>query len=422
MTSVAHAVRADVHAPAPSTRLRRIALLGVGQVGSAVAALVAEREREIDISAGLVRDTLRDRPHARGLRLTSDACRALDGDPDLAIEALGGREPARTLVLTALERGIPVATANKSLLAAHGDELLDAAARVRLPLRYEAAVLAGVPFLGTFARRTLARDVTSFCGIVNGTTNFILSRMTDERTGFDAALAEAQRRGYAEPDPANDVNGTDAAEKLCVLARHFGDWSIRPDELETSGISPIQSGDIRAAEDLGGALKPVVLGEWRAGDLSAFAGPAFVPSTHPLARVNGVENAVVLRNRWSGDLTFAGPGAGPVVTAATLLDDAAEIFAGCPAEASRVWKPVRASAPTTGWFVRLSGEKLPDETAVADLLSAYGIWLRRTAARQDATGRWFLTHAAKQGQIADGLRALERATGCETFRARILEA
>jgi homoserine dehydrogenase len=423
MTSVLHAARAHVHAPAPAARPRRIALLGVGQVGSAVAALVSEREDEISISSGLVRDTRRQRPHARHVRLTSNVRHALEGDPDLAIEALGGLEPARGLVLSALERGIPVVTANKSLLAAHGDELLDAAAHGGVPLRYEAAVLAGVPFLGAFARRSLARDVTSLSGIVNGTTNFIVSRMADDRAGFGAALADAQRRGYAEPDPANDVNGIDAAEKLCVLARHFGDWSVRPADIDTAGISEIESGDIQAAADLGGALKPVVFAEWSTGELSAFAGAAFVSAAHPLARVNGVQNAIVVRNRLSGDLTFAGPGAGPAVTAATLLDDAAEIFAGCPADTARTWKQTRASAPATGWFVRLSGDNLPDETAVADLLSAYGVWVRRTAERRsDTSSRWFLTHRTGQARIADALRALERAAGCGTFAARILEA
>jgi homoserine dehydrogenase len=422
MTSVVQTARAPVHAPALSTRPRRIALLGVGRVGSAVAALVGEREDEVGVSVGLVRDTLRDRPHVTLLNLTSDVRHVLDDDPDLAIEALGGLEPARTLVLTALERRIPVVTANKSLLAAHGDELLDAAGAAGVPLRYEAAVLAGVPFLGAFARRSLARDVTSFSGIVNGTTNFIVSRMAEDRADFAAALADAQRRGYAEPDPASDVNGVDAVEKLCVLARHFGDWSVRPGDVETAGIASLGSGDIQAAADLGGALKPVVFAEWATGDLSAYAGPAFVPPAHPLARVAGVQNAVVLQNRLSGDLIFAGPGAGPVVTAATLLDDAAEVFGGCPAEIPRTWKHSTAAAPTSGWFVRLAGERLPDEAAVADLLSAYGIWVRRTSERRgDTPARWFLTHHAAPARIAAALRELERAAGCETFRARILE-
>jgi homoserine dehydrogenase len=360
MTMVAEAVRGEVRAPVDSIR---IALLGLGQVGGAVAALVRDSglNDRFTIACGLVRDVRRERPDAAHLRLTSDTRDALTDDPHVVIEALGGLEPARTLVVDALERGIPVVTANKSLLAAHGRELLDLSARLGVPFRYEAAVLAGVPFLGTFARRPLARRVCGVCGIVNGTTNFILSKMADQRVKLDIALREAQRRGYAEPDPRNDLNGIDAAEKLTVLLHHFGDWNIRTSEIATDGISGITENEIRAAAELGGTIKPIVYADWSEGTLTAFCGPAFVPGVHPLARVNGVQNAVLLRKA-SGDLFFAGPGAGPEVTAGTLLDDASEIaWSGTPlprrpqSEDSRhrVWRAAVPKAPASDCFIRL---------------------------------------------------------------------
>jgi homoserine dehydrogenase len=432
MTTVADAVRAEPHAlvfspDAPA----RITLLGVGQVGGALAALARTPQvaRRFRVTSGLVRDTARERPNAADVPLTSNLRHAIGSDTDIVVEALGGLEPARTLVLEALERRIPVVTANKSLLAAHGDALLDAAADAGVSLRYEAAVLAGVPFLGTFARRSLARDVTGLCGIVNGTTNFVLSRMADERSGFASALAEAQARGYAEPDPSNDVRGVDAAEKLCVLVRHFGDWSISPSALETLGIEDITADDIAAAEDLGGVLKPAVFADWRAGELSAFAGPAFLSASHPLARVDGVRNAVLLSGRSSGELLFAGPGAGPDVTAATLLDDAEEIAddaagrAGASAgRCRRTWKRAAPLSPVTGWFVRVAGDELSDAAAIADRLSSHGVTVRRTLERDGLrTRRWFLTGGCAHARITNALRALSSAAGCRAASIRVLE-
>jgi homoserine dehydrogenase len=431
MSTVVDAVHNGVqaHVFAPSAPIR-IALLGVGQVGGALAGLLQEPALScrFNLSSGLVRDLARPRPHATGVPLTATLSQALGENPDVVVEVLGGLEPARTLILQAIERRIPVVTANKSLLAAHGDELLDAASTGGVPLRYEAAVLAGVPFLGTFANRSLARDITGVCGIVNGTTNFILSEMFEHRTDFATALAEAKRRGYAEPNPANDVNGVDAVEKLCVLLRHFGDWSVAPASISVEGIDGLLMGDLTAAREFDGILKPVVQANWHDDKLSAFAGPAFVPVSHLLARVHGVQNAVVLRNRTAGDLFFAGPGAGPTVTAATVLDDVTEVAARggdvrAGGSAGRPWKRASPDRPTTEWFVRLSGERLPEPTDIADLLASYGVWLRRTSESRCDGGEqiWLLTHRCTEHQIADALARLASAVPCRTFRVRVLE-
>jgi homoserine dehydrogenase len=321
-----------------------------------------------------------------------------------------------------------VVTANKSLLAAHGDELLGAARVARVPFRYEAAVLAGVPFLGTFTNRPLARRVVGLAGIVNGTTNFVLSRMRDHHAEIGAALAEARRRGYAEPDPANDVAGVDAAEKLCVLLRHFGEWSVQPSDLAATGIDSLQAADIRAAAEFGGVIKPLVWADWRNGAVAAFVGPAFVGRSHALGGVDAVQNAVLLRHSRSGDLFFAGPGAGPPVTAATLLDDVTEVTSiGNPVDGRDTavgWKRVKPTAPSTGWMLRLAGRCLPESTAIADLLSAYGVRLRRTSetVRDASESVWLLTHPCSDGQIADAVTAVGAAARCRTFRIRVIES
>jgi homoserine dehydrogenase len=418
MSTVVEAVRAKARVrTGPRSAAVRIALLGVGHVGGAVAALLRTNPLagRFTITSGLVRDITRSRPNAAHVSLTCDPAAALHGDPDLVIEVLGGLEPARTLVMNAIERRIPVVTANKSLLAAHGGELLAAAARYGVPFRYEAAVLAGVPFLGTFDRRPLARAITGASGIVNGTTNFILSKMSVEGTRFNAALHEAQQCGYAEPDPSNDINGTDAAEKLCVLMRHFCGSSVFPAQLERVGIETISPEDLRAARELGGALKPVVHAQWNAGECSAFTGPAFVPNSHPLSRIDGVQNAVLLRNASRGNLLFAGPGAGPDVTAATLLDDAIEIVEECrPAQpAIETTRSMFVKPAETGWFVRI-----PHALDERDRLSLFGIAVQRAVV--EAGQSVVLTHSCEREQFSSALRELERRAGCAVSAFRVL--
>ena len=307
----------------------RIGLLGVGLVGSAVARVAAARSqtinRPIHVTAGLVRNlSAPGRPDT--VALTADGLAVLDTNPDVVVEVLGGLEPARTLVLEALARGIPVVTANKSLLAHHGDEILEAAAVNGVPVRYEAAVIAGVPFLGTFARRPFASTFTTLTGIVNGTTNYILSAMAEEGLELAVALAEAQRRGFAEPDPSKDIDGVDAAEKLVILIRQFFGVRVAPGDVETTGIRNVTTADLERAHERGGTLKSLAFASWRPGQLTACVKPTFVPATHPLAGLRGASNGILLQDGSGRELTFTGPGAGPEVTAVTILDDVIELL------------------------------------------------------------------------------------------------
>lgn len=400
-----------------------IALLGCGNVGSAFAALAQGEPatRQVRITHVLVRDCRRPRP-----TLQADAARIDNGTavfatpPDVLVELLGGIEPARSLVVEALHRGIPVVTANKSLLAAHGAELRDVAARTATPLLYEAAVIAGVPFLGTFGRRPHAASVTSLAGIANGTSNYILTRARDARCGIDVPLADAQRLGYAEPDPSKDIDGIDAAEKLIVLLQHFATVDTHAPSLETTGIRSIDATDIDHAGELGGTIKPVIWADW-SGRLQAFAGPAFIPSRHVLAPVDGAENAIVLTGP-RGRLVFRGPGAGPDVTAATVMDDVFEAATTSRPIAFPTLEPVEPAAPETGWFLTLAAAQLPRGVEVADLLASHGIYLRR--ASETMVGRRSfaaLTWPAPRPKIESALRALAAAAGCETKLFRALE-
>ena len=430
MTTVFAAVPAHLHETARrSTRPEvRIALLGLGNVGGAVAELASQpivSGARLSISAALVRDLQRRRAvDTSRIPLTVDPEAALASDPDVVVEVLGGLEPARSIVVKALSRGIPVVTANKTLLATHGDELLETSARTGTPLLYEASVLAGVPFLGTFARRRFAREVTAVAGIVNGTSNFILSRMSAERVAFSAALADAQRAGYAEPDPAKDIDGDDAVEKLCVLLRHFGGWSVAAGQIEKSGIADIELQDLQHAVSFDGFIRPVIAASWNGDRLAAYAGPAFVNASSPLARVSGVQNAVSVTTRWTGDLFFSGPGAGPTVTAATILDDVAEAqHLAAPGIAATRVAPACA-AIDSGWFVRLTGSDITSRPDGGSLLASLGVRLRRISAISSREGRqrqWLLTHPCAREHLAAALDVVAARCECTPWSIRAID-
>jgi len=403
-----------------------VALLGFGCIGSAVARLASACPDHFRLSGALVRHPDRSRPDAPAtpFSLTGDPDVLLARRPDVIVEVLGGLEPARTIVRDALERGIPVVTANKSLVAAHGDELLDVSARTGTPFLYEASVLAGVPFLGAFGARPHVAAVTRLAGIVNGTSNFILTRMDAAGVDCSAALADAQRHGYAEPDPRNDLAGIDAAEKLVVLLRHFGLGTTASGDFEVTGIERMRALDMGLARQLAGAVKPIVWAERYSTGVRAFVGPAFVPAAHRLSRIAGVENGIHLE-KTSGELFFSGPGAGPAPTAATILDDVIAAAAAPRARPSRRRvSPTRCKVetPETGWFVRISGSMLPAGGEIADLLAAQGVWVRRTSAPDTAREhRGLLTFACSRRRLEWALDALAQTAGCETFAMRALE-
>jgi homoserine dehydrogenase len=388
--------------PAPhSLKTIRIGVLGLGQVGQAVARLAADRTAtahagiRFHVEQALVRDVDKPRRCPAPARVTANVPAFLRGNYDVVVEALDAVEPARTIVARLLSRGTPVVSANKALVAEHRDHLASIAAERGAAFRYEATALSAVPFIGTLAARPLVASVDRVLAIVNGTSNFILSSLADGAT-FDRALTSAQERGYAEPDPSRDLDGLDAADKLTLLTALFGWGRLTRDALDVSGIRRVTAQDLAAARSIGGTIKAVVSAERDASGVRAFVGPVFLPSTEPLASLSGALNGIRLDGRHVSNLFFSGPGAGPDVTAATLLDDAIEAAAaGRKAEAPKnvpsrhAVRPVFPAAPATPWFLRVTCPGvLPSAAAVANLVSAAGLPVERVADHASGDTRW----------------------------------
>jgi homoserine dehydrogenase len=292
-----------------------IGLLGHGTVGAAFAQLLEARAGEIEAITGL-------RPELRGVltRSRGDFEEIVAGC-DLVVEVMGGLDPARDYVLRAMAAGRHVVTANKQLLSQHGEELWAAAREHGVQLRFEAAVAGVVPVIRVLQESLAAAHVDRLHGIVNGTTNFILTRMAETGATYEQALAEAQRLGYAEADPTEDVNGKDAAAKMAILARLAFNTPVHLDQVLYEGIEQITADDMEYARDLGLGLKLIGTAERVDGGLSVRVHPAFLYGGHPLASVNGPFNAVTIESQAITEITLSGPGAGGPQTASAVLGD-----------------------------------------------------------------------------------------------------
>jgi homoserine dehydrogenase len=293
----------------------RIGLLGHGTVGTAFADLIETRAGEVEAVTGL-------RPELTGVltRSRGDFEEILAGS-DLIVEVIGGLEPAREYVLRAMAAGKHVVTANKQLLSQHGEELWACARENDVQLRFEAAVAGVVPVIRVLQESLAAAHVDRLHGIVNGTTNFILTRMAETGASYEDALAEAQRLGYAEADPTDDVNGKDAAAKMAILARLAFNTPVHLDQVLYEGIEHLTADDMEYARDLGLGLKLIGTAERVDGGLSVRVHPAFLYAGHPLASVSGPFNAVTIESQAITEITLSGPGAGGPQTASAVLGD-----------------------------------------------------------------------------------------------------
>jgi len=293
----------------------RIGLLGHGTVGAAFAELLDARGGQVEAATGL-------RPELTGVltRSRGDFEEILAGS-DLIVEVIGGLEPARDYVLRAMAAGKHVVTANKQLLSQHGEELWACARENDVQLRFEAAVAGVVPVIRVLQESLAAAHVDRLHGIVNGTTNFILTRMAETGASYDDALAEAQRLGYAEADPTDDVNGSDAAAKMAILARLAFNTPVHLDQVLYEGIEHLTADDMEYARDLGLGLKLIGTAERVDGGLSVRVHPAFLYAGHPLASVSGPFNAVTIESQAITEITLSGPGAGGPQTASAVLGD-----------------------------------------------------------------------------------------------------
>ena len=379
---------------------------------------------ELELVKVAVRDLSRDRPFPAEYA-TDDLESVVDHpDVDLVVEVMGGIEPAGDLILRALAAGKPVVTANKALIAERGPEIFEAASAAGVSILFEAAVGGGIPLIRPLSESLAGERLDRILGIVNGTTNYILSAMDSEGASYADVLAEAQRLGYAEADPTADVGGGDAAAKATILAGlAFGVW-VEEAAVHTEGIDGIDTQDIDFARDLGYCVKLLAVAESIDSGVSVRVHPTLVPLDHPLANVRGAHNAVFVEGPDIGDLLFMGPGAGGGPTATAVLGDvidaARDLLAGTRV-ATRVKLGAGSIVPfgeiSSKWYIRLEVADAPGVLAqIAGAFGEHGVSIMSVwqDGRGDDATLLLVTHdapeAAHQAAVAalDGLDAVKQ--------------
>jgi homoserine dehydrogenase len=411
-----------------------VGLLGYGNVGAAFTRLIDSQSEAIALRIGhelrvtriAVRDVAKKRPDSvladAGTRLSGDAASIVE-DPsiDIIVELIGGIEPARSLILTALQGGKPVVTANKELLASVGAELLSAAEKGGVDLFYEASVAGAIPLVRLLNDSLAGERIVRVMGIVNGTTNYMLTSMSEEGCDYAAALAEAQELGYAEPDPTADVEGLDARAKAAILAGIAFDADVVASDVHTEGITAIGASDIAFARKLGYVIKLLAVAE-RVDDgptpaVAVRVHPAMVPREHPLASVRGAFNAVFVEGVTAGELMVYGRGAGGMATASAVLGDVVaaahhrrEETRGRAVRRERVEvRPI--SELRTQYYLTLDVKDQPGVLAtVARVFGEHHVSIR--SMEQIGLGNGarlvFITHTAREADVQATLAAMAR--------------
>lgn len=403
-----------------------VALLGGGTVGSQVARLILEQSDDLAARTGAplelvgvaVRDASRPREGVPAELLTDDATALAARGSDIVVEVMGGIEPARTLILQAMAAGSSVVTANKALLAADGATLYAAAAAHGVDLYFEASVAGAIPLLRPL-RESLAGDrVVKVLGIVNGTTNFILSKMDEEGADYADVLAEAQQLGYAEADPTADVGGLDAAAKAAILAELAFHTRVTFDDVSCEGITGVTAADVAAARDMGFVIKLLAVAE-RTEDgrgVIVRVHPTMVPRSHPLASVRDAFNAVFIEAESAGEMMFYGRGAGGAPTASAILGDVVAVARNLrsgghgPRESTYADLEIRGiDQARTRYYVNLDVADRPGVLAtVARAFSDNGVSIQvvRQEGHGDDAGLIVRTHLAQDGDLSQTIEAL----------------
>ncbi len=405
-----------------------VVVLGGGTVGTQVVRLLEEHADDLAARVGArlevtgvgVRDVSRTRPGIRADLLTADLPALLDTDPDLVVELMGGIDPAKDLILRALTGGAAVVTANKALIATEGADLHAAAREAGVDLYYEAAVAGAIPLLRPL-RESLAGDrIRRVLGIVNGTTNYILSQMDSSGASFADALAEAKALGYAEADPTADIEGLDAAAKTAILASLAFHTRVVLDDVDVQGISAVSAADVTAAQEMGCTIKLLAIAE-RLTDrgtegVSVRVHPTLVPRTHPLAGVRDSFNAVYIEADAAGQVMFYGRGAGGEPTASAVLGDivaaARHRITGStgPGESAYADLPLLpVGAASTAYLVHLRVLDQPGVLAsVAGAFAEHGASIQSMTQKgeRDRAELLILTHSGREADLAATVTAL----------------
>jgi homoserine dehydrogenase len=411
-------------------RTINVGLLGCGTVGSGVVKLFQEHpdllDRRVGAKLRIRKVAVRSAPRVPvdAKLLTKDAMEVVrDPQIDIIVELIGGTGVAKTLCLEAVANGKHLVTANKALLAEHGLEIYRAAAEKRVDLGFEASVCGAIPIIRSVKEGLVANRILSIMGIVNGTTNYILTKMTESSQAFASVLTEAQAKGYAEADPTLDVGGGDAAHKLQILASLAYGGYIRFSDIYIEGIQKIEAVDIAFARELGYRIKLLAIAKQEQGELEVRVHPTMIPETHLLASVGGVYNAVHIRGDSCGSLMFSGRGAGQMPTASSVVADIVEI-----AHNIVFHRPSRVSLLPTGtmgegialkpmerirsrYYLRVMAVDKPGVLSmVSGVLGDHHISIasviQKGRAEQAAVPVVMLTHEATEGDMQKALRRI----------------
>ncbi|MCM2455070.1 homoserine dehydrogenase [Rhizobium sp. CG4] len=385
----------------------RIGIAGLGTVGSSLVRIIQQRSNELAITCGraieIIAVSARDRSRDRGIDLTgitwfdTPEQMAAEAEIDVFVELVGGASgPAKAAVRTALARGLHVVTANKALLAKHGVELATTAEEKGVLLNFEAAVAGGIPVIKALRESLTGNHVSRIYGIMNGTCNYILTKMEKEGLSFETCLKEAQRLGYAEADPAFDIEGNDTAHKLAILTTLAFGNKIAADDIYLEGITNISIEDIHAAADLGYRIKLLGVAQMTESGIEQRVHPTMVPLDSVIAQVDGVTNAVAIESDILGELLMVGPGAGGNATASAVLGDIADIaksrpgiqqvpVLGRPAKSLEKYRRAKMKKHEGGYFIRLTvADRAGVFASIATSMAENGISLESIVQRSRA--------------------------------------
>jgi homoserine dehydrogenase len=420
------------------TKAINVGILGLGNIGTGTVEILRRNgsllEKRLGVPFNLARAADKDPSRAEKLGLpstvfTTDANEVI-ADPSIhvVVELIGGVEPARSLILAAMDQGKHVVTANKALLSTHWEELVTRAEQRRVSLGFEASVAGGIPLIQSIRRGLVANRIRRVTGIINGTCNYILTRMARERKPFAEILADAQAHGYAEANPALDVDGIDAAQKLAILVDLCFDLTVGPDAIPRTGITEVTPLDLATAEELGYRVK--LLCSASAGDdgqVEAWVHPTLVPTSHPLAAVDGVFNAIHLEDDNLGPSLYFGRGAGALPTGSAILADlvsaARDILSGAvsrmPASGARIRGGERGRLRHRGdarseFYLRVTALDRPGVlSSVTGVLGRHGVSIEsviqrgRGGAHEEAVPVLIVTHDATYAEMTAALAELD---------------
>lgn len=411
-----------------------VGLIGFGTVGAGVARALLQKRRLLQQRIGtrlvLYRVSDRDFRRSRGFRLpaglsTTDPWKILrDPEIDIVVELIGGIEPAKTFILDALRHGKHVVTANKALLAHAGRELFAAATKANADLYFEAAVGGGIPIIKSLREGLIANDFDAILGIVNGTSNYVLTQMREKQLSFHEALHEARRHGYAERNAALDVGGYDAAHKLAILVLLGFGVSVKQDEIHIEGINTISQADIQYADELGYCIKPLAIAKQVRDELEIRVHPTLLNKTHLLANVNGVYNAIYLHGDMVGAEMLYGRGAGQNPAASSVIADIADIarnIAGATShrmplerhQSHRIRRLRRMGNIETRYYLRFVVKDQPGVLAkLAGVLGRHHISIATVHQKERRAARnvpvVMMTHEAKEANVRRALNEIDR--------------